>query len=495
MLTRAVGLIFGVITALIAPPIDFAAFAKPYRPAIFIPGILGSVLEKEGRVLWGEQQSLFTFSELALPLNERTDSYKSSIKATRAINNIAILGAFKIHQYDSLYATLGEIGYIEGSNLFSFPYDWRQSNFESAAALSQFIEAIPALDGEFDIIAHSMGGLVARIYIKEHDKKRRVRTVFNLAVPFQGSLSSLDTLENGWGRLATTIVGGSSAIREVVLSFPSIYELLPRYSGCCIYGVPGRGQEFDALSEEFWGTYKNLPPAFKDPSGIQYIFKQLKSARRLQELVASPIPTHIVERSVAGDLRDTPSRVYVEPNTGVMGPWQKERGDGTVVLVSAANGRIPQTDPAFISHQIIFTDAYVKSLLQRTLDSDAGRFRPYAAPIPKIRTADQKLIDVQGVDIELPSVVRAGRHQDIRITVHVRQRVSPGDVRVSISLSDGAKLAEHLRIEETTSAQVENWVASFNVPMMAPWQPGTYQVIAEIEGIGIYDEYFVVTNP
>jgi pimeloyl-ACP methyl ester carboxylesterase len=205
---------------------NLPASAKPYHPLVFVPGILGSILERDGKVIWGDQHSLFNFPELFIPF----DQTNGAIEATGIIKNIAVLGAFKIHQYDTLYETLKDIGYIEGENLFSFPYDWRRSNFNNADDLAHFIESKPALKGEFDILAHSMGGLITRIYIQQQGSSTRVRTLLNLAVPFQGSLSVLQTLEKGWGAPANRFAGGLPKIREVLLSFPSMYELLPRYS-------------------------------------------------------------------------------------------------------------------------------------------------------------------------------------------------------------------------------------------------------------------------
>ncbi len=49
---------------------------------------------------------------------------------------------------------------------FVFPYDWRRDNVETARILVQKLEALKRKTGEkdikFDIVAHSMGGLIAR---------------------------------------------------------------------------------------------------------------------------------------------------------------------------------------------------------------------------------------------------------------------------------------------------------------------------------------------
>jgi len=466
----------------------FPAVARPYRPLVFVPGILGSILERDGKVLWGDQRSLSNFPELLIPF----DQEGGSIKATGIIRSIAILGTIKIHQYDSLYETLREIGYVEGENLFSFPYDWRKSNFSNADELNRFIESKPALQGEFDILAHSMGGLVTRIYIQNAGASTRVRTLLNLAVPFQGSLSVLQTLEQGWGSLANRLAGGLPTIREVLLSFPSLYELLPRYQTCCIYGRPGAGREFDPLKEEFWQTYDVLPAMYKRENGQRFIAARLSKVRDLEEIVRKPLPPNVSERLVAGDLKDTVSRVYLDPERRGPKIWQEERGDGTVVLMSASSGDVRRSEPSFASHQIIFNDDYVKILVQRSFDASAGRFRDYAAPIPVIRREGRPPLEVQGLNLEVPPEIEIGDDGRVTLTVRTRQPIVRGDIRVSLTIGDGKEPEIPLQVNETTTEDAPVQSATFQATFTSPAKPGLYQILARISGIGTYDDYVLV---
>lgn len=57
--------------------------------------------------------------------------------------------------------------YTEGTDLFVFAYDWRRSNFANAVLLNDFVRAnIPAGE-DFDIVAHSMGGLLTRAFLSD----------------------------------------------------------------------------------------------------------------------------------------------------------------------------------------------------------------------------------------------------------------------------------------------------------------------------------------
>ena len=58
-------------------------------------------------------------------------------------------------------------GYTLGSNFWTFPYDWRQSNEISGQMLTKLIEKkIQGKWNSIDIVCHSMGGFVARAAYK-----------------------------------------------------------------------------------------------------------------------------------------------------------------------------------------------------------------------------------------------------------------------------------------------------------------------------------------
>jgi len=94
--------------------------------------------------------------------------------------------------YDDLEHALADAGYIKGQNLFIAFYDWRQDNAQSA---TQYL--IPIIDealqksgkDKVDIVAHSMGGLVARSYIQSNEYLSRndVDQLMLLGVPNFGS--------------------------------------------------------------------------------------------------------------------------------------------------------------------------------------------------------------------------------------------------------------------------------------------------------------------
>jgi pimeloyl-ACP methyl ester carboxylesterase len=185
------------------------AIAQPERPLVFIPGILGCTLSQpDGRVVWGDRNSLLNFEELEIGPNGPV----KALHANGLVEKINVLGPFwPSHKYDGLLDTLHKLGYVEGQTLFLFPYDWRLSNFDTARTLASVVDRTPALkNNKFDIVAHSMGGIVAKIWMLEYGGANKVHKAIFLGTPFQGSMNSFATLSNGWGGFANVIAGGST---------------------------------------------------------------------------------------------------------------------------------------------------------------------------------------------------------------------------------------------------------------------------------------------
>ncbi|MGC2237988.1 MAG: hypothetical protein WA584_17645 [Pyrinomonadaceae bacterium] len=214
---------------------------------ILLPGITGSVLEKDGKELWG-----LSFRALwnALPnpnaaLKQLTlqgdDLYASDlgdgITATRLMPDAHFIPFFwKIDGYSAVANLINEYFEVipgslyndEPANYFEFPYDWRRDNRYSARALGVFVERklqewrnIQS-NAKVIILAHSLGGLVARYYLEVLEGWTNCRSLITFGTPHRGSVKSLEYLANGWNQYFINLT-------EVVRSFTSSYQLLPRY--------------------------------------------------------------------------------------------------------------------------------------------------------------------------------------------------------------------------------------------------------------------------
>src|SRR4051812_16737588 len=168
----------GVVSRLLAAAFavwsTVAASAQPasqpaFRyPVIVIPGIMGSRLEKNGQVLWGD--SIWTmkerFQQLALP----PDLSDDGVTPAGPIPTLRVIGGVvKLKEYTELLSHLRAAGLQDGRSLFVFSYDWRRSSADAARKLADQVAIWAKAAGnpniKFQIVAHSMGGLVAKYYI------------------------------------------------------------------------------------------------------------------------------------------------------------------------------------------------------------------------------------------------------------------------------------------------------------------------------------------
>lgn len=102
-----------------------------------------------------------------------------------------------VKEYDGIINSLKNIGYEENTDFYVFGYDWRQPLNNSADDLNSFItQHIPDQNTKVDLLGHSEGGQVARVYSQKYgtDKVDKLLTVGS---PFKGSAISYQGVEGG----------------------------------------------------------------------------------------------------------------------------------------------------------------------------------------------------------------------------------------------------------------------------------------------------------
>ncbi|MGH3787198.1 MAG: alpha/beta fold hydrolase [Pseudonocardiaceae bacterium] len=209
---------------------------------MIIPGIGGSILESpEGDVLW--KATLPAIGRLLRhPDRFARDEIASPVGLTK---NWALLPGFTVlHGYQNLLEqtrkavgvnTETDAGHPKNRNLdarvVAFPYDFRQSIVKSAEKLEKEIdERLTHLGWKNQpnrviIIAHSMGGLIARYWVAQ-GHWGLCRAVLTLGTPHRGAPKALEYLVNGppWW-----VPGRRELLRNLIRDWPSVYELVPRY--------------------------------------------------------------------------------------------------------------------------------------------------------------------------------------------------------------------------------------------------------------------------
>jgi hypothetical protein len=220
---------------------------------VLLPGITGSVLHKDGAMVWGWSgraalQALWDGGERmteALTLRDddpERDDIGDGVTATRVVPDLHLLpGVWKIDGYTKVAETIHANFAVEaGRNFFEFAYDWRRDNRVAARRLARqsrdWLQAWRASSGNADarlvLVAHSMGGLVSRHFLEVLGGWRDTRALLTFGTPYRGSLNALDTLANGERK-----AGGRIDLSPLVRSFTALYQLLPVYE--CYDGGDG----------------------------------------------------------------------------------------------------------------------------------------------------------------------------------------------------------------------------------------------------------------
>lgn len=243
------------------------------NPIIVIPGVMGSKLvDAQGSVVWGvfgpggvNHRSGDGMRSMALPLSASgwpTDD----VRPAGALEELQVSLGWNFHfkAYSQMLAAFGAGGFIDPAHMetggvdygdehftcFQFAYDWRRSNAENAAKLDQFIEEKAryvererrkryGTSGKvkFDVVAHSMGGLLARYHLMYGGRRlsadgqmpvtwagaRRVEKLILVGTPNGGSVYAYENLNEGL-KLSSLL----PTIKPAVIgTMPSAYELLP----------------------------------------------------------------------------------------------------------------------------------------------------------------------------------------------------------------------------------------------------------------------------
>lgn len=233
------------------------------RPLIVIPGVLGSQLvnEKTGEVVW---PSAFRSADdgLSLPVSPDLERNRDHLVARKIVDTARLAKlAPEVYVYHQLLGALKDYGgYKEGDwndpgadgdhdTFYVFPYDWRRDNVETARLLIESIENLKRKlnrpDLRFNILAHSMGGLVARYAAMyggaelQPDSAQPVPTwagaahinrIVMLGTPNEGSADAFATILYGYSLtegLRRRIPLLNKLTSEDIFTAPAVFQLLP----------------------------------------------------------------------------------------------------------------------------------------------------------------------------------------------------------------------------------------------------------------------------
>lgn len=271
-----------VLVLLSAIAVSAQSTGKP--PVIIIPGVTGSNLvnEKTGRTAWFSVKR-DKDDDLRLPMTSPIlRANRDGLVAKDIIRKVELPVLPDVEVYQSLIDALIARGYTEADwskpqatdVFYVFAYDWRRDNVESAHLLMQKMDTAKRIlkrrDLKFDIIAHSMGGLIAR-YAAMYGRAdlprsanpkpswagaANINKLLMFGTPNEGAMSSLEALINGYPIIADRKLPFIDDLRsEDVISNPSGFQLLPHQNSVRFLDENLKPMTVDIYNIDTWIKY------------------------------------------------------------------------------------------------------------------------------------------------------------------------------------------------------------------------------------------------
>jgi pimeloyl-ACP methyl ester carboxylesterase len=357
-------------------------------PVVVLPGIMGSgLLRPDGTRVWLNVRNAVGQYKLSLPLvlplaDCCDDLTPGSLLGTDEI----VPRLFGFTEYYDLLELLTSVGFrpasksgAEGMVHHVFAYDWRRDLVQSARRLEETLDALADARGDrhtaFNVVGHSMGGLIARYYLRygtaepEPDAPvtwagaRRIRNLFLVAVPNAGGIHALEAL------LLGNRVGLSYATlaNSVVWRMPSVYQLLPPAGSPTLVDHAGERLDADLHDVETWRRFGwgpfgvdekrlvTLADGRDKVSHADFVEAALLRARAFHAALAKKPDTRCPSKVVilGGDCLPTLARALVpekaalprfEPLNRKEAETMFAAGDGRVTRASVLGSHMPEAE-------------------------------------------------------------------------------------------------------------------------------------------------------
>lgn len=259
------------------------------RPVIVIPGILGSELinPKTGEKVW---PSAFRTRQEGLPISSNLESNRDDLVPGRIVETVRLAKLLpEVYVYRELLEALRRYaGYREGDwdnpavdgdrdTFYVFAYDWRRDNVTNARELVRRLQRLKDKlkrpDLKFNVVAHSMGGLIARYAAMYGDADLpagdamiqptwrgadHIGKIVMIGVPNEGSTDAFATLVEGYSvteglRRRVPLLNKLTA--EDAARTPSVFQLMPHAGVVRFLDENLKPVTIDLYDPEVWKRY------------------------------------------------------------------------------------------------------------------------------------------------------------------------------------------------------------------------------------------------
>ncbi len=320
------------------------------RPVIVIPGILGTELinPKTGQTVW---PSALRTDDDALPISPNLEANRDELVPGKILETVRLARILpEVYVYrDLLDALRRYAGYRQatwedpGSDgdrdaFYVFAYDWRRDNVANARDLVQRIERLKQRlqrpDLKFNIVAHSMGGLIARYAAMYGDADlppdgvplqptwsgaAHISKIVMIGTPNEGSSDAFATLVEGYSiteglrrrvPLLNKLSAGDAA------RTPSVFQLMPHRQAAKFLDENLQPLDVDLYDPAVWRRYgwgalhaaefrREYNGSLEDIDA--YLANTLKRARRFHEALdaVESAESPVILLAIGGDCEET----------------------------------------------------------------------------------------------------------------------------------------------------------------------------------------------
>jgi hypothetical protein len=435
---------------------------------VLIPGITGSRLVRDGEPVWDLSlgavgTALLSLGRSVTDLQMAADDPEreyldDGVRESGLIPDLHVLPGldWRIDGYGKIAKRLhGWFDLTAGDNYFEFAYDWRRDNRahakrlrrQSREWLRRWRDRTGNADARLILVAHSMGGLIARYFAEcTEDGWRDTRLLVTFGTPYNGSVNAVDGLANGYTKKLgpLTLIDLTDAMR----SWRSVYQLLPTFR-CVDDGTADSRR----LRE---GPL---------PEGLSA--ERFRAATEFHDAIRTAVGEHLHDdydgtggydiRPIVGEFQQTLQSARLGPPVEVLPTWQDSDagGDGTVPALSSYPAE------RFESRAGVMFVAERHSSLQ---NNDAVLTQLHGLLRGQPVAAEEYLAGLGRAALELPLAFEAD--QPVQLAVRSEQLGSDLVVTVTGAADDVTVATAGMTVDD------EDW-HSVELPPLAP---GDYRV-------------------
>jgi hypothetical protein len=206
------------------------------QPVIFMPGIMGSEIWCGDKKLWMAYRFGTGISHKEMLL--ASDGFSPRDPGDDCNRNAGPVDGDIVRSFagqDVYGEDVDNLAKFFGSKLYVFSYDWRKAPAIAADRLDAFVARVQAANHgvKVRIVAHSMGGLVTQSFVNLPARAARVAAVVTIGTPYWGSPKSILPVargDTGIGFDPLDALLDNDEIKDLSSNMTGLYHLFPSNS-------------------------------------------------------------------------------------------------------------------------------------------------------------------------------------------------------------------------------------------------------------------------